>query len=164
MENVFDNQTQFAVLARGYVIATRNDKPELAGPPLLRKSVEAHWRPLDAPDRARAHSEQVPYVYRIDGGRSRNLDEYTVTPAPPTRSPAGPHGGSKQRRRTKAVLFSYPARCRSAAGHPFNRTLGPGILGGNREHKKVSSNQQQRLSGPHDAHADTSIHTKGLFS
>ena len=30
------------------MIAARNDKADLAGPPLLRKSVEAHWRPLDA--------------------------------------------------------------------------------------------------------------------
>jgi hypothetical protein len=67
------------------VISARNDKADLAGPPLLRKSVEAHWRPLDAPDRARAYSEQVPYVYRIDGGRSRDLNEYIVTPGPSTR-------------------------------------------------------------------------------
>jgi len=144
VENAFDNRTQFAVLARGHVIATRNYKPTLAAPTLLRKSVEAHWRPLDAPDRARAYSEQMPYVYRIDGGRSRNLNEHTVTPTPSTRLSAGPHGGSEQRRRTKAVLFSYPARRRSAASHPFNRTLGPGILGGKRAHKKISMAKTKR--------------------
>ena len=106
MESVFDNWTQFAVPARGHLIATNNDKPKFAAPTLLRKSVEAHWRPLDAPDRARAYSEQVPYVYGIDGGPSRDLNEYTVPPAPSTRLSAGPHRGSEQRRRTKAVLFS----------------------------------------------------------
>ena len=82
MESVFDNWTQFAVPARGHLIATNNDKPKFAAPTLLRKSVEAHWRPLDAPDRARAYAEQLTYVYRIARGRSRHLDEHTVTPTP----------------------------------------------------------------------------------
>ena len=142
MESVFDNWTQFAVPARGHVIATNNDKPKFAAPTLFRKSVEADWRPLDAPDRARAYAEQFPYVYRIACGSSRDLDEHFVTPAPSTRLPATSHCESVQGRRTKAVLFSYPDRCRSAAGNPFNRPLGPGILGGNREHTKMNPNHQ----------------------
>ena len=131
MESHFDNWTQFAVPARGHVIATNNDKPKFAAPTLFRKSVEADWRPLDAPDRARAYAEQFPYFYRIACGSSRDLDEHFVTPAASTRLPATSHCESVHGRQTKAVLFSYPARCRSAAGHPFNRTLEPGILDGN---------------------------------
>jgi len=164
VESPFDNWTQFAVPARGHVIVTNNDKPKFAAPTLFRKSVQAHWRPLDGPDRARAYAEQFPYFYRIACGSSRDLDEHFVTPAASTRLPATSHCESVQGRQTKAVLFSYPDRCRSAAGNPFNRPLGPGILGGNREHTKMNSNQQHRLSGPNDAHAGTNIHTKGLFS
>jgi hypothetical protein len=123
------------------VIATNNDKPKLAAPTLLRKSVEAHWRPLDAPDRPRAYAEQFPHVYRTARGSSRDLDEHFVTPAASTRLAATSHCESVQGRRTKAVLFSYPDRCRSAAGHPFNRPLGPGILGGspNPDHSTENS-------------------------
>jgi len=142
VESVFDNWTQFAVPARGHVIATNNDKPKFAAPTLFRKSVEADWRPLDAPDRARAYAEQFPYVYRIACGSSRDLDEHFVTPAASTRLPATSYCESVQSRQTKAVLFSYPDRCRSAAGDPFNRPLGPRILGGNREHTKMNLNPQ----------------------
>jgi hypothetical protein len=161
VESVFDNWTQFAVPARGHVIATNNDKPKFAAPTLFRKSVEADWRPLDAPDRARAYAEQFPYVYRIACGSSRNLDKHFVTPAASTRLPATSHCESVQRRRTKAVLFSYPDRCRSAGGHPFNRPLGPGILGGNREHTKMNSNQRLRFSGPKRHTGGINIHAKG---
>ena len=161
MESVFDNWTQFAVPARGHLIATNNDKPKFAAPTLLRKSVEAHWRPLDAPDRPRAYAEQFPYVYRIACGSSRDIDEHFVTPAASTRLPPTSHCESVQGRRTKAVLFSYPDRCRSAAGNLFNRPLGPGILGGNREHTKMNSNQRRRFSGPKRHTCCINIHAKG---
>ena len=161
MESVFDDWTQFAVPARGHVIATKNDKPRRAAPTLLRNSVEAHWRPLDAPDRARAYAEQLPYVYRIACRRSWNFDEHIVTPAASTRLPATSHCESVQSRQTKAVLFSYPDRCRSAASNPFNRSLGQGILGGNREHTKMNSNQRLRFSGPKRHTCSINIHAKG---
>ena len=82
MESVIDNWTQFAVPARGHVIVTNNDKPKFAAPTLLRKSVEADWRPLDAPDPARAYAEQLTHLYRIAPGPSRHLDKHTVTPTP----------------------------------------------------------------------------------
>jgi hypothetical protein len=161
VESVFDKWTQFAVPARGHVIATNNDKPKFAAPSLFRKNVEADWRPLDAPDRARAYAEQFPYVYRIAYGSSRDLDEHFVTPAASTRLPATSHCESVQNRQTKAVLFSYPYRCRSAAGNPFNRPLGPGILGGNREHTKMNSNQRLGFSGPQRHTCSINIHAKG---
>lgn len=147
---------------RSKTVAKRNAQSKLGAPSLLRKSVEAHWRPLDAPDRARAYAEQPPHVYRIACGRSRNFDEHTVTPAPSTRFPASPHGGSEPGRRTKAVLFTYSHRSRSAASHPFNRSLGQGVLGGspNREHAKMNSNRSQIFSR---FQCCISTYTKGLL-
>jgi DNA-binding HxlR family transcriptional regulator len=46
VESIFDNWTQFAVLARGHVIATNNDKPKFAAPTLFERAsrlIGDHW-------------------------------------------------------------------------------------------------------------------------